>query len=45
MKEIIYAIKVHREMAKAWREYGYEHIAREHEEYARELEKHLTLAY
>ena len=45
MKEIINAIKVHREIAKTWRNHGYEDIARQHEEYARELEKHLTLSY
>lgn len=45
MREIINAIKIHLAMAQTWRRHGYEHKAREHEEYARELEKHLTLAY
>jgi len=45
MREIINAIKIHRAMAQTWRRHGYEHIAREHENYAQELEKHLRLAY
>jgi len=45
MKEIISAIKIHRAMAKTWRNHGRENKAREHENYAQELEKHLRLAY
>ena len=45
MQDLIKAIETYRKMAKAWRERGYEKIAREHEQRARELETHLMLAY